>query len=166
MAASIIDSQIFQGIFGTEAMRQVWSDENRTAQYVAIERALAIVDAAATGTWMLNTKSTPCIRALKTDFTAAIHDAGLMGADAFKGIRGVYFDGDMNAGAWSCGMVAGLIHDVAEGSALLRVSRRTVSQRSSPRSSRMVAIARRREKPLLAEPTPMLVVSPCGKTQA
>lgn len=43
MAASIIDSQIFQGIFGTEAMRQVWSDENRTAQYVAIERALAIV---------------------------------------------------------------------------------------------------------------------------
>ncbi|RZS56925.1 class-II fumarase/aspartase family protein [Sphaerotilus mobilis] len=43
MAASIIDSQIFQGIFGTEAMRQVWSDENRTAQYVAVERALAIV---------------------------------------------------------------------------------------------------------------------------
>ena len=43
MAASIIDSTIFQGIFSTEAMRQVWSDENRTAHYVAIERALAIV---------------------------------------------------------------------------------------------------------------------------
>jgi 3-carboxy-cis,cis-muconate cycloisomerase len=43
MAASIIDSTIFQGIFTTDAMRQVWSDENRTAQYVEIERALAVV---------------------------------------------------------------------------------------------------------------------------
>ncbi len=45
MAASIIDSQIFQGIFTTDAMRAVWSDQNRTAQYIAIERALAIVQA-------------------------------------------------------------------------------------------------------------------------
>ncbi len=45
MAASIIDSRIFQGIFTTDAMRQVWSDENRTAQYIAIERALATVQA-------------------------------------------------------------------------------------------------------------------------
>jgi 3-carboxy-cis,cis-muconate cycloisomerase len=43
MAASIIDSSIFQGIFTTDAMRQVWSDENRTAKYVETERALAIV---------------------------------------------------------------------------------------------------------------------------
>jgi 3-carboxy-cis,cis-muconate cycloisomerase len=43
MAASIIDSTIFQGIFTTDAMRQVWSDEHRTAKYVEIERALAIV---------------------------------------------------------------------------------------------------------------------------
>lgn len=43
MAASIIDSSIFQGIFTTDAMRHVWSDENRTAKYVEIERALAIV---------------------------------------------------------------------------------------------------------------------------
>jgi 3-carboxy-cis,cis-muconate cycloisomerase len=45
MAASIIDSSIFQGIFSSDAMRAVWSDENRTAQYLAIERALAIVQA-------------------------------------------------------------------------------------------------------------------------
>ncbi|MFZ5548190.1 MAG: class-II fumarase/aspartase family protein [Pseudomonadota bacterium] len=43
MAATIIDSTIFQGIFTTDEMRHVWSDENRTAQYVAIERALAVV---------------------------------------------------------------------------------------------------------------------------
>ncbi|MFO1268652.1 MAG: adenylosuccinate lyase family protein [Rubrivivax sp.] len=45
MAASIIDSEIFQGIFTSDAMRRVWGDENRTAKYVEIERALAIVQA-------------------------------------------------------------------------------------------------------------------------
>ncbi len=43
MAATIIDSAIFGNIFSTDAMRRVWSDENRTAQYVAIEKALAMV---------------------------------------------------------------------------------------------------------------------------
>lgn len=43
MAASIIDSIIFQGIFTTDAMRQVWSDENRTQKYLDIECALAKV---------------------------------------------------------------------------------------------------------------------------
>ncbi len=43
MPASIIDSHIFRDIFATDAMRRVWSDENRTAHYLAIERALAIV---------------------------------------------------------------------------------------------------------------------------
>ncbi len=43
MAASIIDSIIFQGIFSTGEMRQVWSDENRTQKYLDIEHALAKV---------------------------------------------------------------------------------------------------------------------------
>ena len=43
MASSIIDSAIFQGIFSSDAMRQVWSDENRTQKYLDIERALAVV---------------------------------------------------------------------------------------------------------------------------
>ncbi len=43
MPASIIDSAIFQGIFTSDAMRQVWSDENRTQKYLDIERALAVV---------------------------------------------------------------------------------------------------------------------------
>ena len=45
MAASIVDSSIFQGIFSSDEMRQVWSDENRTSKYIDIERALAIVQA-------------------------------------------------------------------------------------------------------------------------
>jgi len=43
MAASVIDSRIFQGIFSSDEMRHVWSDENRTQKYLDIERALAQV---------------------------------------------------------------------------------------------------------------------------
>ena len=43
MAATIIDSRIFGNIFSSDAMRNVWSDENRTAKYIEVERALAIV---------------------------------------------------------------------------------------------------------------------------
>jgi len=43
MGATVIDSRIFGNMFSSEAMRRVWSDENRTAKYVEIERALAIV---------------------------------------------------------------------------------------------------------------------------
>ena len=72
----------------------------------------AIVNATATGTYMLNTKSSPCIRALKADFTAQIHEAGLMGPDAFAGIQDVYFGGDMNAAPALAGQSAGLVHEV------------------------------------------------------
>ncbi len=43
MASTIIDSAIFQGIFSSDAMRHVWSDENRTQKYLDIEAALAKV---------------------------------------------------------------------------------------------------------------------------
>jgi 3-carboxy-cis,cis-muconate cycloisomerase len=45
MAAGIVDSAIFQGIFSTDAMRRVWSDENRTQKYLDVEAALARVQA-------------------------------------------------------------------------------------------------------------------------
>jgi 3-carboxy-cis,cis-muconate cycloisomerase len=43
MPSTIIDSAIFQGIFATDAMRDVWSDENRTTKYLDVESALAKV---------------------------------------------------------------------------------------------------------------------------
>ncbi len=43
MSATIIDSRIFGDMFSDAKMRQVWSDENRTAKYLDIERALAKV---------------------------------------------------------------------------------------------------------------------------
>jgi enoyl-[acyl-carrier protein] reductase II len=73
----------------------------------------AIVGAGTTGTWMLNTKSSPCIRALKTEFTQVIHEVGLMGPESFMGIQKVYFGGDMNAAPALAGQSAGLIHQVS-----------------------------------------------------
>ena len=43
MASTIIDSRIFGDMFSDSRMRDVWSDENRTAKYLEIERALAKV---------------------------------------------------------------------------------------------------------------------------
>ena len=79
----------------------------------------AIVDADATGTWVLNKRATPCIRALKTAYTQPMHDSGLLAADAFKGIRQVYFDGDMNAAPALAGQSAGLIHAVKPVQAII-----------------------------------------------
>ena len=43
MPATTLDSMIFRDIFTTAEMRQVFSDENRTACYLEIEAALARV---------------------------------------------------------------------------------------------------------------------------
>jgi 3-carboxy-cis,cis-muconate cycloisomerase len=45
MPSTMIDSAIFRDLFSTAAMRQVFSDENRIRHYLAIEAALARVEA-------------------------------------------------------------------------------------------------------------------------
>ena len=72
----------------------------------------AILAAKETGTWILNKKSTPCIRALKSERTRLIHEAGLMPPDTFKGIQAVYFGGDMEAAPALAGQTVGLIDAV------------------------------------------------------
>ncbi len=72
----------------------------------------AIVDAKETGTWVLNKKSSPCIRALKSERTQAIYDEGLMPASALQGILGVYFEGNMEAAPALAGQTVGLIDAV------------------------------------------------------
>lgn len=72
----------------------------------------AIVQAGDTGTWVLNKKSSPCIRALKSQRTAAIHEAGVMPPDTFAGIQRVYFDGDMEAAPALAGQSVALIDEV------------------------------------------------------
>ena len=79
----------------------------------------AIVAAEATGTWVLNKKATPCIRTLKTEYTQPMHESGLLAANAFAGIRQVYFGGDMNAAPALAGQSAGLIHGVKTVQAII-----------------------------------------------
>ena len=85
----------------------------------------AICSASETGTWVLNQKASPCIRALKSQRTRAIHDAGLMPPDTFAGIRSVYFDGDMEAAPALAGQTAGLIHEVLTSQQIIE---RTVAE--------------------------------------
>ena len=72
----------------------------------------AIISAGDTGTWVLNKKSSPCIRALKSERTAVIHEAGVMSPDTFQGIQRVYFDGDMEAAPALAGQSVALIDRV------------------------------------------------------
>ena len=72
----------------------------------------AIVAADVTGTVVLNKAASPCIRALKTERTAAIAAAGLMPPDTFSRILGLYFGGDMEAAVGLAGQTAGLIDAV------------------------------------------------------
>lgn len=72
----------------------------------------AIVDAADTGTWVINEKSRPLMRALKTDLSAKIKQEGKMPEGGMLNIKEVYFGGDMEASAALAGQSAGLIHQV------------------------------------------------------
>ena len=86
----------------------------------------AIVDARETSTLVLNKKSKPCIRALKSVRTQAIHGEGLMAPDALKGIRDVYFHGDMEAAPALAGQSASLIVAVKSARHLIEENRGAV----------------------------------------
>jgi len=70
----------------------------------------AIIDAAETDTVFLNSHSSPALRALRTERTAALefdHERNAMGS--FGNVRDLYFGGDLEAGIALSGQVAGRI---------------------------------------------------------
>ncbi len=72
----------------------------------------AIIDAPETGTLMLNKSGTPCVRALKTQRSQGIYQAGTMPKETFGKILDLYFGGDMEASIGLAGQTAGLIDAV------------------------------------------------------
>ena len=72
----------------------------------------AIVDADDTGTVMLNRKSTPCVRALRTERAKEIDRQGGFDRAIFGSVKDVYFGGDMEASLALAGQTVGLIHEV------------------------------------------------------
>ena len=63
-------------------------------------------------TLLLNKKSKPVIRAIKTDFTNAIYDKGIMEVSDLSRIKELYFDGNMNAAPALSGQSVGLIDEI------------------------------------------------------
>ncbi len=72
----------------------------------------AIVDADDTGTVMLNRKSTPCVRVLRTERAREIDRQGGFDRAIFGSVKDVYFGGAMEASLALAGQTVGLIHEV------------------------------------------------------
>ena len=79
-----------------------------------------IFDSSLNGTWILNKTSKPVIRALRTDFTKAILEAGEMDMSAMGKIQDLYFGGDMNAAPALSGQSVGLIDGVKSAEEIIQ----------------------------------------------
>ena len=71
-----------------------------------------IVESGIDGTYILNKKSKPVIRALKSNLTDQINESGQMDMSALMNIKDLYFDGDMEAAPALSGQSVGLINEV------------------------------------------------------
>ncbi|MBC7495866.1 MAG: nitronate monooxygenase, partial [Sphingomonadaceae bacterium] len=113
-AGGIVDGRGMASAFavGAEAVQMGTRFVSAAESPVHANYKAAIVAAGVTGTVVLNKKSSPCIRALKTNRTAAIAETGLMPADTFSRILDLYFGGDMEAAVGLAGQSAGLIDTV------------------------------------------------------
>ena len=71
-----------------------------------------ILDSGIDGTYILNKKSKPVIRALKTNLTKDIDDKGEMDMTALMNIQDLYFGGNMEAAPALSGQSSGLINEI------------------------------------------------------
>ena len=71
-----------------------------------------IINSGIDGTYILNKKSKPVIRALKTDLTKDIDEKGEMDMTALMNIKDLYFGGDMEAAPALSGQSSGLIDEI------------------------------------------------------
>ena len=71
-----------------------------------------IIDSGIDGTMVLNKKSKPVIRALKTELTNNINEKGVMDMSAMMNIKDLYFGGDMEAAPALSGQSSGLINEI------------------------------------------------------
>ena len=71
-----------------------------------------IIESGIDGTYILNKKSKPVIRALKTNLTKDIDEKGEMDMTALMNIKDLYFGGDMEAAPALSGQSTGLISEI------------------------------------------------------
>jgi len=121
-AGGICDGRGMAAAFalGAEAIQMGTRFVSSTESPVHRNYKQAIVDADDTGTVMLNRKSTPCVRALKTGRTAEIEREGSFDRSVFGSVKDVYFGGDMEASLALAGQTVGLIHEVLPVAEIIR----------------------------------------------
>lgn len=72
----------------------------------------AILEGTESDTYVLNKTGSPCLRAIKTDYTKEIFEKGSMDMSVFGGVQDLYFGGNLNAAPALTGQSMGLIDEI------------------------------------------------------
>ena len=113
-AGGICDGRGMAAAFalGAEAVQMGTRFVSATESPVHQNYKNAIVTGRESDTVVLNRNTSPRMRALKTTASQAQFEVGAIPKDAFKNIRKVYFDGDLDAAPALAGQTIGLIQDI------------------------------------------------------
>ena len=113
-AGGIVDGVGMAAVFaaGAEGIQMGTRFVSSKESPVHINFKNKIIDAGIDDTLVLNKKSRPVIRALKTNLTKDIDDKGVMDMSSMMNIKDLYFGGDMEAAPALSGQSSGLIHEV------------------------------------------------------
>ncbi|MFL2742884.1 MAG: nitronate monooxygenase [Gammaproteobacteria bacterium] len=79
----------------------------------------AILNGTESDTYVLNKTGSPCLRAIKTDYTKEIFEKGSMDMSVFGGVQDLYFGGDLNAAPALTGQSMGLIDEIKSVEAII-----------------------------------------------
>ena len=88
----------------------------------------AILSGSESDTYVLNKSGSPCLRAIKTDYSKEIFEKGSMDMSVFKGVQDLYFGGDLNAAPALTGQSMGLIDEVKSVEEIISLTVREFNQ--------------------------------------
>ena len=113
-AGGLVDGSGMAAVFaaGAEGIQMGTRFVSSKESPVHINFKNKIIDSGIDGTMVLNKKSKPVIRALKTELTNNINEKGVMDMSAMMNIKDLYFGGDMEAAPALSGQSSGLIDEI------------------------------------------------------
>ena len=113
-AGGLVDGSGMAAVFaaGAEGIQMGTRFVSSKESPVHINFKNKIIDSGIDGTMVLNKKSKPVIRALKTELTNSIDEKGVMDMSAMMNIKDLYFGGDMEAAPALSGQSSGLIDEI------------------------------------------------------
>ena len=113
-AGGLVDGSGMAAVFaaGAEGIQMGTRFVSSKESPVHINFKNKIIDSGIDGTMVLNKKSKPVIRALKSELTNNINEKGVMDMSAMMNIKDLYFGGDMEAAPALSGQSSGLIDEI------------------------------------------------------